>query len=286
MKIMITGAKGQLAGAFIRRFEEQGHECFLSDLDTLDIGDRGAVMRDVLARKPGLIVNCAAYNLVDKAEEAPDTAFRVNAYGPENLALAAAETGAFLLHFGSDYIFDGAKITGPYDEKDKPAPLNKYGASKLEGERLIRASGARHLILRVSWLFGNGDQNFIVKLLEWAKNPGPLTIAEDEVSVPTCAGDVVAGAMAALKTGLEGIWHLPNTGSASRYEWARLVFKTLNIKKQLIPGRMADFNLPASRPGFSAMTNAALSRELGITIPHWAESVKDFLGVYKKTHEY
>ena len=266
-----------MAGEFIRRFEEQGHECLRRDLDTLDIGDRGAVMREIRACNPGLIVNCAAYNLVDKAEQCPEIAFRANAYGAENLALAALETGGLLLHFGSDYIFDGIKSPVPYDEKDKPGPLNKYGASKLEGERLIKETGAKHLILRMSWLFGNGDQNFIVKLLEWAKNPGALTVAADEVSVPTSAEDVVAGAMAALKAGLEGTWHLPNTGSASRYEWADLVFKTLNIKKQLIPGRMADFKLPARRPGFSTMTNAAVSRELGITIPHWSEAVKKFL---------
>ena len=266
-----------MAGAFLRRFEEQGHACLCRDLDTLDIGDRDAVMRDVRACNPGLIVNCAAYNLVDKAEQDPETAFRANAHGPENLAFAAAETGAFLIHFGSDYIFDGAKIPGPYDENDKPNPLNKYGASKLEGERLIRKTGVRHLILRVSWLFGNGNQNFMVKLLQWAKNPGALIVAEDEVSVPTCAGDVVAGALAALKTGLEGTWHLPNTGSCSRYEWAGLILKTLNINKELIPGRMADFNLPARRPGFSAMSNSAISKELGITIPAWQDSARAFI---------
>ena len=277
MKILITGSKGQLAGAFIRRFEEQGHECLGRDLDTLDIADRGAVMKDIRACNPGLIINCAAYNLVDSAEQYPEAAFKTNAYGPENLALAAAETGAFLLHFGSDYIFDGAKITGPYEENDNPRPLNEYGASKLEGERLIRGTGAKHLILRVSWLFGDGNRNFIVKLLEWAKTPGTLTVAEDETSVPTYVEDVVAGAMAALKAGLEGTWHLPDTGFCSRYEWARLVFKTLNIKKQLTPGRMADFNLPARRPGFSAMSNRAISKELGITMPSWEDSVRAFI---------
>lgn len=280
MKILITGSKGQLARAFVRRFEEQGHECFRRDLDTLDIGDRSAVRRDIIACKPALIVNCAAYNLVDSAEQCPEIVFQTNACGPENLALAAAETGAFLIHFGSDYIFDGAKAPSPYDEHDKPNPLNRYGASKLEGERLIRETGTRHLILRLSWVFGDGNRNFIVKLLEWAKTSGALTVVEDEVSVPTYAGDVVTGVMAALKAGLEGIWHLPNTGFCSRYEWARLVFKILNIKKQLIPGRMADFKLPARRPGFSAMTNAAVSRELGITVPHWSESVKKFLEVH------
>jgi len=277
MKIFITGSKGQLAEAFIRRFKEQGDECAAGDMDALDIGERDTVMRAVRASRPALIVNCAAYNLVDKAEQDPETAFRANAYGPENLALAALETGAFLVHFGSDYVFDGSKTSGPYDERDAAAPLNKYGASKLAGEELIRKTGARHLILRLSWVFGNGNQNFIAKLLEWARKPGPLTVVEDEVSAPTYTEDAVTGSLAALKTGLEGLWHLPNTGSASRYEWAGLVLKTLNMEKKLLPGRIADFKLPARRPVFSAMTNAAISRELGITIPHWSESVKKFL---------
>ena len=123
MKILVTGSKGQLAKSFLRRFKEQGHECLERDLDTLDIGDRGAVMRDIRACAPALIVNCAAYNLVDKAEQFPEAAFKANAYGPENLALAAAEAGAFLVHFGSDYIFNGAKTAGPYDETDCPIRL-------------------------------------------------------------------------------------------------------------------------------------------------------------------
>lgn len=281
MKILITGSKGQLAEAFLRRFEEEGHDCLACDLDTLDIGGRDEVMRFVRACKPAVIVNCAAYNLVDKAEQDPGAAFRANAYGPENLALAAAETGAFLLHFGSDYIYDGSKLSGPYDEGDAPNPLNKYGASKLEGELLTGKTGARRLILRVSWLFGNGEQNFIAKLLDWSGKPGALTIVEDEVSAPTWTEDVVSGSVAALKSGLEGVWNLPGSGYCSRYEWAGFVLKTLNIRKRLLPGRMADFRLPARRPGFSAMTNAAVSRELGITVPHWSESVKKFL---EKTH--
>ncbi|OGR44601.1 MAG: dTDP-4-dehydrorhamnose reductase [Elusimicrobia bacterium GWA2_56_46] len=277
MKILVTGSKGQLAAAFIRRLEEQGHECLRRDLDTLDIGDRGAVMREAAAIRPGLIVNCAAYNLVDEAERSPDDAFRTNASGPENLALAALETGAFLVHFGSDYIFDGVKAPVPYDENDVPNPLSRYGASKLEGELRIKRTGARHLILRISWLFGSGDRNFIGKLLEWSKRSGELRVADDEISAPTWTEDAAAAAMAALKAGLAGTWHLPNTGSCSRYEWAGLVFKTLNIKKSIIRGRMADFHLPAKRPGFSAMTNAAISRELGLAVPRWEEAVEKFL---------
>lgn len=277
MRVLLTGAKGQLGTAFARYFEAKGTEFSAVDLDSLDISDASAVLTAVRSYRPGIIVNCAAYNLVDKAETESEKAFSVNAAGPENLARAAAETGAFLVHFGTDYVFDGAKSPVAYNEKDKTDPLNKYGAYKLEGERLIKVTGVKHLILRLSWVFGNGGQNFMVKLLEWAKKPDALTIASDEISVPTYTGDVVAGVAAALKSGLEGAWHLPNTGACSRYEWASLILNTLNIAKPIIPGHMADFKLPAQRPCFSAMTNAAISSELGITMPHWSESVKRFL---------
>jgi dTDP-4-dehydrorhamnose reductase len=277
MKILVTGSKGMLASVFTRRFREQGHDCVCADVDTLDIGERDAVMRFASSRRPGLIVNCAAYNLVDKAEARPDEAFRANAAGAENLALAAVETGAFLVHFSSNYIYDGLKAPVPYDEHDVPKPLNQYGASKLEGERRIRKTGARHLIFRLSWLFGSGRNNFIGKVLEWAKGPGAVSVAQDEVSVPTYTEDAAAGVLAAVKAGLEGTWHLPNTGSCSRYGWAEFVLKTLGLKKKMVPGRMSDFNLPARRPGFSVMSNAAIARELGITIPGWKDSVKKFL---------
>jgi len=275
MRVFITGSKGQLGTAFIKHFQANGWEYAAADVDTLDISSVNAVMDAVMPYRPGMIINCAAYNLVDKAEAEPAAAYAVNAEGVRNLAIAARRLECTLVHFGTDYVFDGAK-RAPYTEKDAVNPLNKYGSSKLKGEEYaLDVPGA--LVLRLSWVYGAGHQNFMHKLLGWAKNPGPLRVADDETSVPTYTEDIVATTMEALKAGLFGRWNLTNTGSCSRYEWAKAALKAFGVEKEIVPAKMAHFNLPAPRPGYSAMSNAALSAELAIKIPHWQESVEKFI---------
>lgn len=275
MRVFITGSKGQLGSAFVKHFQANGWDYAAADVDTLDIPSVNAVMDAVMPYRPAMIINCAAYNLVDKAETEPAAAYAVNAEGVRNLAIAARRLESTLVHFGTDYVFDGAK-KAPYTEKDAVNPLNKYGASKLKGEAYaLEVPGA--LVLRLSWVYGVGHQNFMHKLLGWAKTPGPLRVADDETSVPTYTGDIVDTTMEALKAGLFGRWNLTNTGSCSRYEWAKAALKEFGVEKELVPGKMADFSLPAPRPGYSAMSNAALSSELSIKIPHWQESVEKFI---------
>lgn len=275
MRTFITGSKGQLGAAFVERFSANGWDYAAADLDTLDITDGNAVMDAIMAYRPGLIINCAAYNLVDKAETEPEKAYAVNAEGVRNLAFAARKLESTFVHYGTDYIFDGAK-GAPYVEADVPNPLSVYGQSKLKGEDYARQAPGS-LILRLSWVFGRGEQNFVHKLLGWAAKPGPLAITADEVSVPTYTGDIVDATMAALSRGLNGTWHLTNTGHCSRLDWARLILKERGLDKEIVPARMADFNLPARRAEFSAMSNAALCGELGITIPSWQEATAKFL---------
>jgi dTDP-4-dehydrorhamnose reductase len=275
MRVLITGSKGQLGAAFVRRFKENGWDYAEADVDVLDITDGDAVMNAVMPYRPGLILNCAAYNLVDKAEADPAKAYAVNAEGVRNLALTARKLESTLVHFGTDYVFDGAK-GAPYTEADKPNPLNNYGLSKLKGEKYaLEVPGA--LVLRLSWVFGRGEQNFIHKLKGWAANPGPLRISTDEISVPTYTEDVVNAVMAALGRGLFGVWHLTNGGQCSRYDWAKHALKELGINKEVLPARMADFTLPARRPGYSAMSNEAISKELSLKIPSWQDSVSAFI---------
>lgn len=275
MRAFITGSKGQLGAAFVRHLDANGWDYAAADIDTLDITDGNAVMDALLPYRPGLILNCAAYNLVDKAETEGAKAFAVNAEGPRGLALAARKLESTLVHFGTDYIFDGAKAA-PYTEADAPNPLNNYGRSKLKGEEyVLQAPGS--LVLRLSWVYGRGEQNFMHKLRGWAANPGPLRVASDEISVPTCTEDVVLVALEALKRGLTGAWHLTNTGHCSRYDWAKLALEEYGISKEVVPARMAEFKTAARRPGYSAMSNAALSAELGIKIPAWEDSVAAYI---------
>jgi dTDP-4-dehydrorhamnose reductase len=277
MKYLITGKNGQLAREFIRRFEERSLDFAAPDESQLDITSRQAVADVVASLKPDVVINCAAYNLVDEAEAKPDAAFAVNAEGPHHLALAAADHKAILVHFGSDYVFDGLKETGLYTEDDAPNPLNEYGKSKLAGERHVLEEHGRSLVLRLSWVFGAGKQNFVHKLLEWAKRSEYLKVACDEFSVPTYTGTVVDVTLKALDQGVTGRYHLTNSGFCSRYEWAKVILSSTGIGKFIRPVSMDTFNLLAQRPKFSAMSNAGIAGLLNLDIPSWDEAVRSFL---------
>jgi dTDP-4-dehydrorhamnose reductase len=277
VKYLITGRNGQLARSFIRRLEKLCRDCIVPDESSLDITDEKVVAEFVAAAKPDVIINCAAFNLVDKAEEAPMAAFAVNATGPKYLAQAAAKNKALLVHFGSDYVFDGSKQEGPYTEDDATNPLNEYGKSKLAGERHVLEELDRCLVLRLSWVYGPGKQNFIYKLTRWAAGNEYLKIACDEFSVPTSAETVVDVTLKALDQGLTGRYHLTNSGFCSRYEWAKLILQNLGIEKFIRPVSMDAFQLPAKRPQFSVMSNDRIARKLNLSIPAWDEGVRSFL---------
>jgi dTDP-4-dehydrorhamnose reductase len=279
MKYLVTGRNGQLAAAFIRRFESRSIAFSAPDESLLDITDAHKTDASVASAKPDVILNCAAYNLVDKAEQEPDRAFSVNETGPRNLAAAARKHHAVLVHYSSDYVFDGRKETALYGEGDAANPLNQYGRSKLAGEQAVReALGDRSLVFRLSWVFGEGRQNFIAKLLEWSAAQEYLRIACDEFSAPTWTETVVDVTLNALEQGAGGLYHLTNSGYCSRYEWAKAVLRKKGINKFIRPVPMDSFNLPAKRPKFSAMSNRTITDRLSIPIPAWEEAVDRFLG--------
>ncbi|MGE5893221.1 MAG: dTDP-4-dehydrorhamnose reductase, partial [bacterium] len=278
MKYLITGKNGQLAQEFVRRFEKDRLDYLALDRNALDITVAEQVNHLLDSYRPDVIINCAAYNLVDRAEEDREKASLVNSLGPKMLAQAAHKRSAFLVHFSTDYVFDGTKEDGLYVEEDKPNPLNHYGMTKLAGEINIRNETDRYLIFRVSWLYGRGKQNFIYKLLEWSKSNEYVKVAYDEFSIPTSAETVVDVAVKAIEQRLTGLFHLTNSGFCSRYEWAKLILATLGIDKFIRPVSMDTFALPAKRPKFSAMQNKKLSGRLNTDIVRWNEAVSSFVG--------
>lgn len=277
MKYLITGKNGQLARAFIRRFEKESADFTAPEESQCDITNLNAIMDMVGSHRPDVIINCAAYNLVDKAEQEQEKACSVNATGPQHLAHAANKYKAFLVHFGTDYVFDGLKENGLYTENDGPRPLNAYGKSKLSGEKLVQEEAEQFLIFRLSWVFGEGKQNFIHKLMEWSKKNDHLKIACDEFSVPTHTNTIVDITMKALKRDLTGLYHVTNKGFCSRYEWAKLIFSTRGMNTFIRPVSMDTFNLPAQRPKFSAMSSERIGGILDVDIPTWEEAVRSFL---------
>ena len=279
MNYLITGSSGQLAASFKMRLGSRSMDFLAPDESRCDITDRTCIRTLIESFQPQVIINCAAYNLVDKAEQDRDRAFQVNALGPRLLAEEARRSGAVLVHFGSDYVFDGLKQDGLYREMDAVSPLSEYGRSKLAGEAAVReVLGDRSLVFRLSWVFGEGKQNFIVKLLEWAAVQEYLRVACDEFSVPTWTETVVDVTLHALDQGVSGLYHLTNSGYCSRYEWAKAILRKKGVDKFIRPVSMDSFNLPAKRPKFSAMSNRTITNKLGISIPDWEETVDRFLG--------
>jgi dTDP-4-dehydrorhamnose reductase len=182
-----------------------------------------------------------------------------------------------MVHFGSDYVFDGMKENALYSENDPANPLNEYGKSKLSGEERVIRECRQSLVFRLSWVFGAGQQNFIYKLKTWAQNSEYLKIACDEFSVPTYTHTVVDITLKALQQGLTGRYHLTNSGFCSRYEWAKQILKQTGIAKFIRPVSMDSFTLPAKRPKFSAMSNGKISSLLHVSIPAWEDALISFL---------
>jgi dTDP-4-dehydrorhamnose reductase len=276
MRYLVTGSNGQLAREFIRKLQALSASYAAPGEQEGDITDAAAVRKLMDFYRPDVVLNCAAYNQVDLAERERSAAFRVNADGPRILAEEALRIGAWLVHFSSDYVFDGAKQGGLYTEDDPARPLNVYGESKLKGEQVIRETlGDRSLVLRLSWVFGDGVQNFVFKFLERVRTGKPLAVTVDEVSVPTWTGTVVEIALKAVRQGMTGLFHLTNSGRCSRLEWAKSILRLHGIERPIDPITMASLGLPAKRPPFSAMSNERLAHNLGISIASWEEALRE-----------
>jgi len=279
MRVFIFGKDGQLGKEFIRYFSthKEAEQVFVFGHFQCDISDTMKVLRIFEELRPDVVINCAAYNFVDKAETDYKNAVKVNAVGVRNLAIASREVGAFFVHYSTDYVFDGKKENGLYTEEDIPNPVNEYGKSKFLGEEFLKEETENYLLFRVSWVYGDGKQNFISKLLSWSEKNPYLKVANDEVSVPTSTRTIVDITVKAIKMGIKGLYHLTNSGYASRYEWAKKIFEIKKINKFIKPVSSDIFELPAKRPKFSAMSNKKISKELGIEIERWDRELEHFL---------
>jgi len=290
--ILITGANGQLGRAIQNECVGRGIRILPTDffpegnrkpngLTHLDISNF-VELKQFLHRNPcDMIINCAAYNEVDKAERDTETAFLVNGFGPKNLAIMANQKQIPLAHFSTDYVFDGKKGS-PYEVWDKPNPLSKYAESKLYGEDLIHRFTNKYYIIRLSWVFGDGRTNFVKKVLEWSRDKEELKIVEDQVSCPSYTVDLAGAVLDLIAAGEYGTYHLSNTEYCSRYEWAAYILKQTGWKGKLIPVRSAEFLTVAKRPAFSALSDSAARRVLRYSLPNWKDATLRFLKRYSE----
>ena len=273
MKYLITGASGQLGKAFRKVLESDA--IFLSHKE-LDITDLTEVREALSHYKPKVVINCAAYNKVDDAEKDWREAYKVNGLGSRNLAVASNELGAILVHFSTDYVFDGTKKT-PYTIADKPNPISEYGKSKLLGEEFVRSLTTRHIIIRTSWVFGDGTQNFVHKVMSWSRKYKTLRIVVDEVSSPTYTEDLAKATVDLLKVGAFGLFHITNSESASRYEFAKEILNIVGWNGKVEKATQEDFKLLARRPKYSVLDNFALKEAIGYNLRSWKEALREFL---------
>jgi dTDP-4-dehydrorhamnose reductase len=275
-KILILGSNGQLGKQFKRKLAERNIPFDAPDEKNSDLTDFNGIEKVIRVSSPTVIINCAAYNAVEEAERKPDLAYLVNGKAVEHLAKICSRDRIFLVHYSSDYVFDGRKGT-PYVETDKTNPLNIYGKSKLSGERGVQDNLEEYLLFRTSWVYGDGTQNFIHKLFSWASSNKELKLSNDEVSVPTSTSDLAEFTLLALDKGLTGLYHLTNGGFASRYEWGKYVLQQLGKAVPVVPVPMSSFPSAVQRPLFTAMSNRSLELALDVTIPDWKSACSRFL---------
>ena len=272
MRVMLTGAGGMLAHAL--RDSVTAHiELIALTRDQLDIGDRSQVERVVSSIRPHVIVNAAAYSKVDAAESVPQTADQVNGHALGFLAEAALRIDAKVVHFSSDYVFDGT-ASRPYDEASVTNPISAYGRSKLLGEHALRASAARHLIIRTQWLFGPEGRNFPAVMWSRARSALPPRVVNDQTGSPTYTPDLAAATWSLLDH--EGTIHVVNAGSTTWYGVAQQVFRRAGAEHLLEPCTSAEYPTPAPRPAYSVLSTARL-RGLRGDLPGWSDALDRYL---------
>lgn len=280
-KILITGAGAQLAVYFKRSAASQSLDVTAFSSPELDVTRADLLQKTVANVKPDIILNCAAYNLIDQAEADPQMAMAVNAQAPEHLAGLCRKQRILLVHYSTAHVFDGNKQQ-PYVESDPVAPVNVYGRSKLAGEEAIRQQLDQALILRLSWMFGRGKNCFLTKVAQWAGKSPALKISTDEISVPAYSQDIVDATLAALRKGLTGLFHLTSHGSCSRYEYVKFYCQKMGLRNELVPVLAESFHLPARRPLYTCMANGKIEKALGLTLPHWQDGLTRFTEQLKK----
>ncbi len=276
MKILITGKDGQV-GWELRRLLAALGDVVATDRRELDLRDANAISRTVRKTSPDIIVNAAAYTAVDNAESEPDIAMQVNAIAPGILAEEAKRLGALLVHYSSDYVFDGSKKS-PYQEDDAPNPLGVYGRSKLEGERAIVASKCRHLIFRTSWVYSSRGRNFLLTILKAAREKPELQVVDDQFGAPTSSSAIADATAHALQMhGAQGLYHMTAGGQTSWFGFAQTILRNAAISTPVAPIRSDQYPAKVTRPRNSVLDNSRLEGAFGMTLPDWESQLEQVM---------
>ncbi|MCF6093268.1 dTDP-4-dehydrorhamnose reductase [Microaerobacter geothermalis] len=276
MKVVVTGAKGQLGRDLVRRLRVNRGGVFGYGREELDITRMESVRQVIDEIRPDVIIHAAAYTKVDQAESDEEQAYLVNAFGSRNVAIAAEEFGAKLCYISTDYVFDG-KATFPYKEYDRTNPLGVYGKSKYAGEELTKTLSSKYFIVRTSWVYGVHGHNFVRTMLRLAEERDELKVVNDQIGSPTYTVDLAEFIAQLIATEKYGIYHASNTGTCSWYDFAKAIFEEAGVQVKVSPIATEDFPRPAPRPKYSVLDHLAIRANGFQDLRHWREGLKDFL---------
>jgi dTDP-4-dehydrorhamnose reductase len=279
MKILLIGALGQL-GTDLRK-TLTGHDVVPVDKEEIDVCDPAQVAAMVDGLAPDVLLNCSAFNRVDQAEDDPEAAFAVNTFAVRNLALAARRRGSKLVHFSSDYVFDGPSRR-PYVETDLPCPQSMYGVSKLAGEAMVQALWPNHFLIRTCGLYGytgsrDKGTNFVESVIRLARKGNPFRIVSDQVCTPTSTIDLACAVASLISTEAYGLYHLTNAGECNWYEFAQVVFECAGLDPEVGPQDSAQLNAKAKRPTYSVLDNKRFRAQGFADMRHWKEAVAEYV---------
>ncbi|MEC0234381.1 dTDP-4-dehydrorhamnose reductase [Paenibacillus kribbensis] len=285
MKVLVTGASGQLGKDVVKVFQEQGHDVLGYDREQLDITDLQQTVKIVGQYQPDAVIHCAAYTAVDAAESDIDGAYQVNASGTRNMALAAEKVGAKLVYISTDYVFDGT-AEQPYHEYDNTNPQSIYGKSKRAGEILAQTLSSRYFIVRTSWVYGLHGNNFVKTMLKLGQEKPHLQVVNDQKGSPTYTVDLARFLAELVQTEKYGVYHASNSGSCTWYEFTQAIFQDAaellgaKITAKLDPCSTEQFPRPAARPCNSVMEHIAIRINGLNDLRNWREGLRDFLKEY------
>jgi dTDP-4-dehydrorhamnose reductase len=275
MKVLLFGASGQLGRELTLALQDDAHvELLAADRAQADFADLQALRQAVEESRAEVVINAAAYTAVDQAESEAEAALTINGAAPAAIAEACRQSDTRLIHYSTDYVFDGAK-RAPYVETDAVAPLNVYGKTKFKGDQGVISSGARHVIVRVGWVYSPFGRNFFLNVLRRARAGTALRIVDDQIGIPTSA-DAIAAVTAQIlhRPDLEGLYHYAPAGQCSWYEFARQIVARAEINAQITPIATSEYPTPAKRPVNSVMSSAKLRSALPIADESWEEQLE------------
>jgi len=284
VKILVTGSDGLLSHA-LQRLQPPGFEFIILSHSEFDLTRPVGMEEKLHAIGPQVVINTAAYNLVDRCEQERDQSWAVNATGPQSLARMCAGRSIRMVHYSTDYVFDGTK-KAPYEETDTPNPLNHYGAGKLAGECATLDASPGHLVLRTSWLFGphpSQNKSYVHKILHLARNGKELKGTIDQIAVPTFVDDLARWTIELIRRNAGGLFHATNEKTVSRYAWTKIILSEAEAARiidkvpAVKPVRTAYFNASMQRPGYSVLSNKKLTTFLGHPLGSWRKRLLEML---------